>query len=269
MADGAIRSSWASDFAAAAFDPGRSVPEWLRDPLGTVADRRFAIYRNNVAVGLIEALAANFPVLERLLGPDAFRQTAREFIRARPPRTRVLHEYGEEFDLFLGSFEPLRGLPYLPDVARLERAFLDAFHAGDADVLEGSALASIAPDALASLRLPAHPAARLVRSSYPVATIWEANRPGREPEPIDGSRGEIALLTRPRDAVELRALRPADGVLVEALMGGATLMEASCAAAARAPDFDLSAALQIVVRAGAFQLTGTDRPDGRQGEIST
>lgn len=252
MPDHVLRDDWAAAFATAVADPDRPAPPWLRDPAGAVAARRFAIYRNNVALGLIEALAANFPVLERLLGAEAFREMARAFVRAHPPGSRILHEYGADLAGFLADFEPFRALPYLPDVARVERAWLDAFHAPDARILDGAALAAVAPDELPSLRLASHPAARMIRSTFPVGTIWEANRPGRSPGQIDGSRAEIVLITRPGEAVELRVLSPADAAFIRSMMAGDTLLDAVSAAAGTSVDFDLPAALQMAIGSGVF-----------------
>ena len=42
-----------------------------RGRMGAPDARRFAVYRNNVAVGLIGALEARYPVSRRIAGDDA------------------------------------------------------------------------------------------------------------------------------------------------------------------------------------------------------
>ena len=80
-----LRSSYAATFAAALIDPGRETPAVLTGPGGKAAVKRYNVYRNNVTVGLIEALAAIYPAVLRITGVDFFRTMARAHIRATPP----------------------------------------------------------------------------------------------------------------------------------------------------------------------------------------
>jgi hypothetical protein len=82
--------------------------------------RRFAVYRNNVMVSLIDALADSFPVTQALVGEEFFRAMAGVFARAHPPRSPVMAHYGDGFAGFIEDFQPAASLPYLADVARLE-----------------------------------------------------------------------------------------------------------------------------------------------------
>ena len=83
---------------------------------------RLRIHRNTMLGALINALALTYPAIQRLVGEDFFAQVAREFILADPPRAALLTGYGAGFPDFLASYRLLDGLPYLPDVARLEWA---------------------------------------------------------------------------------------------------------------------------------------------------
>src|SRR5437764_9903127 len=111
-----------SAFARALGDRAAPPPEALKgsDPRG------FAVYRNNVAVGLIKSLEARYPVVRRLVGDDFFRAAARAFISRNKPQNAVLIGYGADFAAFLRSFPPAAELPYLPDVASLESAWVAA-----------------------------------------------------------------------------------------------------------------------------------------------
>ena len=101
-------------------------------------DRRLQVYRNNVFVSLLQALADVYPVLVRLVGRDYFDQAARRFVREHPSRSGNLHDFGSELPGFLGRLPEAASLPYLPDVAALEWAWHEAFHAGDAPALEAA-----------------------------------------------------------------------------------------------------------------------------------
>lgn len=96
------------------------------------AARRFAVYRNNVAVSLGQALGRRFPVIQRRVGDEFFAALARAYLAADPPRSPVLMEWGAGFADFLAGFRPLAGWPFMADVARIEWARGLAFHAADA-----------------------------------------------------------------------------------------------------------------------------------------
>ena len=72
-------------FTAALDDPSAATPAMTRGRMGAPDARRFAVYRNNVAVGLIGALEARYPVSRRIAGEDLFRALARAFAHARKP----------------------------------------------------------------------------------------------------------------------------------------------------------------------------------------
>ena len=118
-----------SDFAAALLDPDVAAPDGLVAWNGSDPAHRFAVYRNNVTSALSDVLADSFPVTQQLVGEAFFRALAQVFVRAHPPRTRVLAHYGHELPEFVAQFPPAAGLPYLADVARLEWQRLQALHA--------------------------------------------------------------------------------------------------------------------------------------------
>ena len=240
------------DFGAALLDPDLPLPDGVTGPLGKKAARRFAVYRNNVTVSLIDALAGIFPAIQRLVGERFFRDLARVYLVEEPPLSPVIFEYGGGFADFLHRFEPLARYPYLPDVARLERAWLDAFHAADADPLQPGILGAIPPERLADTTFTAHPATRIVQSSFAAVSIFSASR---EQRPLDGIRPgdpEDGLITRPAYSVEVRQLPAGAADFFLALISGATLGEAADATIARHPGFDLSSAISAMLEAGVF-----------------
>jgi hypothetical protein len=232
-----------SAFRTALLDPAAAVPPYLRDPGGAAAGRRFAVYRNNVAVGLADALAAQFPLLRQLVGDAFFRDLAGVFLRAHPPRTPVMARYGEALPAFLESFDPVAHLGYLPDVARLEVAMRQSYHAADtAPVADIGKLAQVAPE---RARLHLAPWLRLVRSEWPVWSIWAANTQGSPPP--DTVRAEDAVVVRRGfDPVPVMA-GPGEAAVIAALRDGSPLAEA----AGRAPEA-LDGAIALLAREGAI-----------------
>ena len=143
-------------------------------------------------------------------------------------------------------------MPWLADTARLERAWLDAYHAEDAAPLSADVLGSVPPERLADLVFTAHPATRIVRSPFSVVTIFAANR-GNEPVGrIDASVPEDALITRPDLDVVVRHLPPGGAVFLTSLMSGQSLGEAAASALQASPSFDIAASIAGMIEAGAF-----------------
>jgi hypothetical protein len=215
-------------FVAALLDPDLPVPAGLIAPGGAPAGRRFAVYRNNVAGGLTRALEAGFPAVRRLVGEEFFAAMAGVFLRAHPPRDRVLMLYGAEFPEFLGAFQPVAHLGYLPDVARLEQAIRDSYHAADHRAAD---LSGHAPERLLACRLRLAPSARLIRSRWPVMAIWAANLRGG-PAPVPGPQDVLVL--RAGFDPEPHLLPPGGAEFVEALLRGETLGSAMDAGGAAA-----------------------------------
>src|SRR4029079_2566626 len=99
-------------FAESLLAASPPVPPGLLDPDGEASPRRFAVYRNNVVVGLIAALTGNFPAVCRIVGGEFFRALARAHVTAHPPASPILLDYGADFPEFIATFEPAASLPY-------------------------------------------------------------------------------------------------------------------------------------------------------------
>lgn len=239
-------------FSSALSDPETGTPQGLVGPNGKKAVKRFNVYRNNVTVGLIAALADTFPAVQRLVGEPFFEAMARVYVQTEPPSSPLLFRYGDGFADFLEHFEPAQHLVYLPDVARLERAWLDAYHAVDAPVLAPEALSAVAPEALADLRFDTHPAARIIRSRFAAVSIFSANRLSETVPPIDAAVSEDGLITRRDTDVEIRHLPPGAAAFFSALVDGQPLGAAAEVAVSQAEDFDLASAIGAMLEAGLF-----------------
>ncbi len=243
-------------FAQALLDPDAALPGGLTAHTRRAPHRRFAVYRNNVVVGLVNALRARFPATERIVGEEFFFAMARLFVPAHPPRSKILREYGDDFPAFIAAFAPAAPLAYLPDVARLEAARTRAYHAADAVPLDPAAFATLAPDRLAALRLRLHPSMQLVRSRYPIVTIWAMNSGECALGPVNEGIAEDALVVRPHFDVFVHAVPPGGAVFIRALGDGAALGAAAEATLAQAADFDLTANFALLLQSGL--IAGTD-----------
>ncbi|HUN94680.1 MAG TPA: DNA-binding domain-containing protein [Bradyrhizobium sp.] len=246
------RPGFAAAFAPALMDPECATPDDVVGPCGKAAVKRYNVYRNNVAVSLIEALAAIYPAVQRITGVEFFRAMARLHIHATPPTSPLLFEYGRDFPTFIEGFEHAKDMPWLADTARIERAWLDAYHAADAVPLSRDLLSIVAHDRLGGLVFAPHPATRIVRSAYPAVAIFAANRVDGPVTPIRSSAAEDALITRPDMEVTVRRLPPGGATFLTNLIDGMTLQAAAAAAFAEVPSFDLPAGIAAMVEAGVF-----------------
>jgi len=229
-------------FAAALLQPDRAVPRGLVNPDGAPATKRFDVYRNNVAVSLSEALETAFPVTRRLVGDEFFRAMAGLFLRAHPPRSPLMMVYGAELPGFIDGFAPAASLPYLSDIARLEQALRDSYHAADAPRFDPGSLSALSPGQLETLHLSAAPATRLVRSAHPILGIWSANSGGAAPM----SGPQSVLITRPGFDPAPHLLTEAQADIAAALFAGATLAETAD------DDATLTATLGMLFSTGAL-----------------
>jgi hypothetical protein len=219
-----------------------------------VAQPAFAVYRNTVMKGCIDALQANFPSVARLVGDDWFRAAASVYVRLSPPNEPSLLRYGAAFPAFLAAFKPAVQLPYLAGVARLDRLWTEAHVAADAPALDAADLARLDPEALAGATLHPHPAARWAWfPDSPVHTIWQRNRGDSTDESEIDWRGEGALLTRAHDHVRERALDAAGCRFLEACAQGVPVAQALDAALDADANTNLVRMVAQLVDAGAFE----------------
>jgi hypothetical protein len=240
-------SAFQDAFSAALLDPRSGAPSDL------TAQPGFAVYRNTVTKGCIDALQANFPSIARLVGDEWFRAAALEHVRAEPPRSPVLLEYGAGFARFLETFEPADELPYLPDVARLDRFWTEAHVAADDPVLAPAAISALAPGELETARLRPHCAARWQPfDAQPIFTIWQRNRNADDDQSGIEWQGEAALITRPHGAVEARRIDAATCAFLDACAAEGTLATAALAALEVDPQADLAQLMALLLEAGAF-----------------
>jgi hypothetical protein len=235
-------------FAAAVLNPKSDLPDSVK---GNVP-RRFAVYRNNVMVGLIGAMETNFPAVHRLLGEEYFRGLARQFVLANPPQNPLMFQYGGVFPEYLNAQADLAVYPYLADVAKLECLMRQAHHAEDAQVLKPEALAALAPDELSEVVFKPHAALQLLASDFAVVSITRANRTGGSSQVAQPLQSECAMVTRPQYDVVITVVTKSQLVFLQSLSEGKPLAEAADAAIERDAEFDLSVALGILLSNGAF-----------------
>lgn len=212
----------------------------------------FAVYRNSWLSASLDALAANYPTVAALLGPELFKAVAVDHACLSPPASAVLADYGEQFPDFLGRSALATDHPYLADVARLERLWTQSFFAREDLPWTLDEAARFAPLDLLSTRVSLRQCARLGHFATPAVTIWHAHQqPGGfdtlEPE----WRSEQALVIRNGSGVVVHLVdEPAFQFLV-ALHPTGSLGEAAESLLRRHPGADLASLLAWALSSGA------------------
>jgi hypothetical protein len=238
------------DFSQALLDADSPIPIGLTTWNGSDPAGRFAVYRNNVFASLIDALADTYPVVQALVGEAFFRATARVFVQSNPPRSRVLAYFGAGFADFVEDFYPARSLPYLADVARLEIARVEAYHAADAKPVDPQRLRTVLsdPKLLMSLRVSLHPSVRVVCSPYAIGSLWAAHLDTLNLATVDILQPESVLVFRSGLDVAMLEISDEQGRFVAALQGGASLIEAADHVSTTDHGFDLTQTLAMLLR---------------------
>jgi len=244
-------------FADSLLAPQASCPPGLSTWNQSDPGRRFAIYRNNVLVSLIDALADTCPVTQALVGEAFFRGMAAVFARANPPQSPVMANYGQGFAEFIEGFPAAAGVPYLADVARLEMLRVQSCHAADAAPVSPAELALLAstPERLPAARFTLHPSLRHLVSPHAVVSLWAAHQADDVDTALadlDTARPESALVIRVGLDVEITRIATGTAIFIRHLHHGLGLGAAAGRAVEADPAFDLTDALSLLVGAGAI-----------------
>lgn len=222
---------------------------------GIEPQQRLQIHRNHMRISLTDALGGVHAAVKAMVGEAFFRAAAAGYIAQEPPREPMLYAYGGRFADFLADFPPAAGLPYLPDLARLEWAMHESFHAADEPALAAGTLAAVPPQELDDLVLTPRADARLVASAWPVDSLWRAALmpESNAIEALDINAGGVSLLLlRQAHDVHIWRLSEAEWCWLAACAAGKPMAEAVASAGAADPEFDLATILAAHLQRGTF-----------------
>jgi len=236
--------------------------EIFREPLyGTIEDR-WHVYVHGYVARISDALAVELPAVRRILGDAAFASLAARYVVACPPGSYDLAHAGQRLSYFLESDPLTVDLPFLPDLARLERCIAAAFVAKDGAPLTWSVLQAMTPESVADLRLKLVPGTALVSSRFPLHLLWRARDASDDEVSIElAVAGETGVVVyRHGEVVRCEPLDADDAIVLSvALRGEATLAELA-ARVGMSPETFLLVFKRLVER-GHFQTVRGPRWD--------
>ena len=235
-------------FVAALAGDRKALDPWLERGAGEAG---LLVYRNTIAQGCVDALAANFPTVLSMVGEDWFRAAAALFAREAPPASAALLEYGEALPAWLDRFPPALELPYLAGIAHLDRLWTEALFAAEAPALSAETLAPLEPEVLARARLTLHPSVRFAAFEAGLPGLWLAARDGREDLSLSETP-ETLLLVRRDGVVRSRLAGHAETAFLRACRDGHTLAEAADRTTGVDPGAPLAPLFAALIADGVF-----------------
>ncbi len=210
----------AAERLASGGDEGAApIERWLVGSPKLDAAGRVALYADMYAARLLGALAEDFRLAQRWLGPGAFDELATAYLAEHPSRSPSLRHFGRALPEFARGRAPFAGRPGLADLLALEWARGDVFDAADDAPLAWASLAALDAGAWPSLRLGLAPAARLVRLESSADELWAALSEGA-PSPEVRAEPRRLLVWRREFVVYHRPLPEGEGRALEALASG-------------------------------------------------
>ncbi|MCF5669150.1 DUF2063 domain-containing protein [Pseudomonas marginalis] len=204
----------------------------------------FSVYRNTAKKVCIDAITANFPTVERLVGTEWLRSAAKIYALTQPPVDSRLIFYGDKFPAFLENYEQARAFPYLADVAQLDFLWTQVYCSQEQLTLQPHHLNQIYLSELSLFRLTPKASCRWAWfSRFPAYSVWSANRQLLDVNGIqDLRRAEGAILNRKDGRVCWQFANIAECTFLDACDAGLSLSQA----------LDMVVALDIPLTPGEF-----------------
>jgi hypothetical protein len=144
------------------------------------AAERVGIYADSYFYRLLECLGEDFPATQSVLGTDNFAALVKGYLLEHPPIEPSILYAGLYLADFLNDHPLAERWPFIADLARLERAVLDVFHAADSPPLRIEALQTVPSEKWPALKLRTHPAVDIVHSEWRIADLLHSVEQGRE-----------------------------------------------------------------------------------------
>lgn len=183
---------------------------------------RLEVYAHAYVARIAGVLALDYPKLFAVFGAEAFGALVQSYLRAYPTRDPSLREAGVHLARFLDE-------PAHVELARLERARVEALDGPDAEPLTRDAVAARDPAEFPALALVLVPTASLIPLATNADDVWDAIEAGQAvpavvvaPRTVLVWRRELTVVHRTLEADEALALRCTSfGTACEALAGSA------------------------------------------------
>jgi len=145
------------------------------------AAERVGVYADAYFYRLLDVLKEDFSATLAVIGHNEFHNLVTAYLAAHPPAEPSLMYAGQFLANYLLTWPLLARWPFIADLARLERALIDSFHAVSATVLDRATLQPIPPGEWPGLSFRLHPSTRLLTLQFRVDGTLSAIAQGNKP----------------------------------------------------------------------------------------
>lgn len=183
---------------------------------------RLAVYSNAYRIRLAEALGANVPQLQQLLGDEAFGAIANAYVDGHPSQFASIRWFGDRLAERLAHSHASQ--PWLAELAHWEWSLAAAFDALDAETVGVDCLAAVAPGEWADLKLQFHPSVHVLELATNAQALFKAlSEEQPAPQPAILPQPQPWLLWRQNDfKTQYRSLEPAEVAALAAMRASGT-----------------------------------------------
>ena len=187
---------------------------------------RLAVYTSGYPARLVEAMREAYPAVAHLTGAATFAHIVERYSATLPARPCNLNFVGDDLPEFLGEDSLQERLPFLADLARLERAVQRVFHATQSRALDTTTLTDWTADDWENATLQFQPTVACIRSPFPLVELWQARHSPREEIDLLIDQQERAVLVhRSAYDVHCTVIDVREGATLSWLLDGLMLGE--------------------------------------------
>ena len=209
----------------------------IRSNRGLGGDERIGIYANAYFYRLLECLKEEYPATLAVTGSNDFASLTRDYLVWRPPSEPSIFYAGCYLADFLRNHRLAEGWPFIAELARLERATLDSFHAPDISILTDEAMRAIPAEQWPTIELRCHPGVEILRGEWRVSEVLSAVERGEQwLEPVRETNAVIVW--RRGISVHYRILEVAETAALALVKKGASFAALSEVIATANPSSD-------------------------------
>jgi hypothetical protein len=195
------------------------------------AQARVDVYADMYFYRLLEVLKEDYPATLAVLGEANFHNLITAYLIRHQPSEPSVRGAGKFLPDFL-RMHPLRAeVPFVADLAKLERTITEVFCAADASLLEASAMNALQPEQWGAVKLRRIPASSVLRAEWRVAEVLRAVEERRDWNPPRRERNRI-LVGRRNSRVSYREIASNEAAAL-ALLARTTRFDEVCEVLAR------------------------------------
>jgi hypothetical protein len=160
------------------------------------AAARVDVYADMYFYRLLEVLKEDYPATLAVLGEANFHNLITAYLIRHRPSEPSVRGAGKVLPDFLREHQLSAEVPFVADLAKLERAITDIFCAAEASLLEASAMNALQPEQWGAVKMRRIPASAILRAEWRVAEVLRSVEVKRDWMPPRRERNRILVWRR-------------------------------------------------------------------------